>query len=72
VENFCAGSDRCVSRQDMLGGIARSLEDCSGIITMRIGYAPERELSERGIRVFITYDYAENAVREAAKKLGQN
>jgi MoaA/NifB/PqqE/SkfB family radical SAM enzyme len=69
VENYCSGTEACAENWNRLEAVIGAIGDCNGVITMRVGNAPERELYNKGVGVFITYDYAENAVREAVKKM---
>jgi nitrogenase cofactor biosynthesis protein NifB len=69
VENYCSGTEACAKNANRLEAVIGAIEDCNGVIAMRVGNAPEHALSNRGVGVFVTYDYTENAVREAAKKM---
>jgi nitrogenase cofactor biosynthesis protein NifB len=69
VENYCSGMEACAENWNRLEAVVGTIADCNGVIAMRVGNAPERELYNKGVGVFITYDYTENAVREAVKKM---
>ena len=69
VTKYCNGADDCDDEQDKIENILRTIGDCQGVLTLRIGNAPERKLKDRGISVFKTYDRIEKALEEAAQKL---
>ncbi|MDR2051873.1 MAG: nitrogenase cofactor biosynthesis protein NifB [Treponema sp.] len=69
VSRYCRGRENCGHNaaewhEEGLNGILETLEDCDGVIAMRIGEVPRRRLAERGIRFFMTYDYVTDAVKE--------
>ncbi|MDR3324525.1 MAG: nitrogenase cofactor biosynthesis protein NifB [Spirochaetaceae bacterium] len=72
VAAFCGGAEDCGGRHDRIAGVVKTIEDCEAVIVLRIGEAPRYELSRRGIKVFVTYDYVENAVREAGGEAALN
>jgi nitrogenase molybdenum-iron protein alpha/beta subunit/MoaA/NifB/PqqE/SkfB family radical SAM enzyme len=50
------------------GKIVRALEavaDCGVVVAMRIGDSPSRQLAQKGISVFSTYDSIDKAVKDA-------
>ncbi|MDR2820123.1 MAG: radical SAM protein [Desulfovibrio sp.] len=54
-----------------MGKIAKALAavaDCKAVVAMRIGDSPSRQLAEKGIAVFSTYETIDKAVRHAASK----
>lgn len=67
VEPYCSGE--CENTGDRMNSILRAVDDCGGILALRVGTVPEKELSDRGIRIFMTYDTIENAVKTAAKQI---
>jgi nitrogenase molybdenum-iron protein alpha/beta subunit/MoaA/NifB/PqqE/SkfB family radical SAM enzyme len=69
VDKYCSGSEACDEEQDKIEKLMRTIQDCQGVLTLRIGNAPEKKLLDKGIKVFKTYDRIEKAVREAASKL---
>ncbi|WP_070000137.1 nitrogenase cofactor biosynthesis protein NifB [Cellulosilyticum sp. I15G10I2] len=69
VNKYCEGSDACDEEQDKIEKILNTIQDCQGVLTLRIGHAPEKKLMDRGIKVFKTYDRIEKAVQEAAQQL---
>jgi nitrogenase cofactor biosynthesis protein NifB len=70
VAKYCGGTEDCGGRHDRIGSIIKIIEDCEAVIVLRIGEEPRYELARRGIKVFMSYDYIENAVREAAVSMG--
>jgi MoaA/NifB/PqqE/SkfB family radical SAM enzyme len=68
VSQYCFGPDHCGGEEETMDSIIKTIEGCSGVIVMRIGELPRRKLAEKGIEVFMTYNYAGDAVREAAEK----
>jgi predicted Fe-Mo cluster-binding NifX family protein len=69
VPQYCFGSDHCGrEHEDAIDSIIQTIEGCSGVIVLRIGDAPRRRLAEKGISVFMNYNYVTDAVREAAEK----
>ncbi|GMO25193.1 MAG: hypothetical protein Ta2F_00380 [Termitinemataceae bacterium] len=67
VSQFCGGGN--CSAHERLPQIYDVLKDCAAILVLRIGEVPRAFLAERGIKVIMTYDYVETAVKEAAENL---
>jgi MoaA/NifB/PqqE/SkfB family radical SAM enzyme len=65
IPQYCFGPGGCRDQGELLEVIAGIIGDCAGVIVMRIGEAPRFKLAQRGIRVFMTYNYVTDAVREA-------
>ena len=72
VEKYCQGSEECDERDDKISKILRSIEDCSGVLTLRIGDAPANRLKDKGIKVFVTYERIEKAIKVAAEEIIKN
>lgn len=76
VGKYCDGTDDCTGRGDGSGKatgkegkmdeILEAVRDCDCVITMRIGDAPKKKLTDRGVRVVTSYGRIEDAVNEAA------
>lgn len=66
VPSYCAGGQECGEADDKMERILGAVSGCSGVLALRIGHAPSQRLSEKGIRVFTTYERIEDAVRAAA------
>jgi predicted Fe-Mo cluster-binding NifX family protein len=76
-EKYCGQSQGCgeptgVGHGSKFATVFDAVSDCAGVIVMRIGEEPRTRLAERGIKVIMTYDYVEEAVRGAYSKLGEN
>jgi nitrogenase cofactor biosynthesis protein NifB len=69
IPQYCLGAEGCHDHDAVFKAIAEIVEDCAGIIVMRIGEVPRYMLAERGIRVFMTYNYVTDAVKAAAAEL---
>jgi len=68
ISKYCTDVEDCGDNEDKIGQILRALEDCDGVITMRIGEGPSQRLEKKGIKVFSTYDRIEDAVKIAAQE----
>jgi nitrogenase molybdenum-iron protein alpha/beta subunit/MoaA/NifB/PqqE/SkfB family radical SAM enzyme len=64
VSKYCTGKENC-GEEDKIGNILKMIEDCQGVLTVRIGTQPQKRLQEKGIEVFTTYEYIEKAVEKA-------
>ncbi|MDR2097417.1 MAG: hypothetical protein LBP37_02750, partial [Spirochaetaceae bacterium] len=76
VSRYCYGKEKCVGsgsapehHEEVLNSIVEAVTGCTGVIAMRIGASPLRLLEEKGIRFFMTYNYAAEAVKEFAEKI---
>jgi len=63
IPQYCM-TDDCGAKTDKIGKIAAALSDCEALFVLRIGEVPRHALSERGIKVILSYDYVENAILE--------
>jgi predicted Fe-Mo cluster-binding NifX family protein len=72
IPQYCFGLRGCGDTEEAMEAILKTIADCSGLISMRIGEPPRVRLEENGIRVWTTYDYINAAVEEAAKELIKN
>jgi MoaA/NifB/PqqE/SkfB family radical SAM enzyme len=68
VPKYCQGSCSHIGHEDKLQAVMETIGDCTGVIVLRIGEVPRAQLEEKGIRVYMTYDRIEDAVRSAARK----
>lgn len=71
VGQYCEGSDVCDDKEDKITGIIEAIADCNGVIAMRIGESPRRQLEKKNIEVVVTYDRIEDAVLKAAHSLNK-
>jgi MoaA/NifB/PqqE/SkfB family radical SAM enzyme len=72
IPQYCFGSEECRNHEETMKAILSVVEDCSGVIAVRIGETPRAMLAEKGIRFFMTYDYVINAVRAAAEQITED
>jgi nitrogenase molybdenum-iron protein alpha/beta subunit/MoaA/NifB/PqqE/SkfB family radical SAM enzyme len=68
ITKYCSGKEEC-EEQDKIASIINTIEDCDGIIAMRIGDAPKQKLATKGIKVYTTYDRIEQAIEKAALEM---
>ena len=67
VDKYCNGIDMCDEEIDKFERILRVINDCDGIICIRVGDEPSRKLKAIGKEVFMTCERIEDAVSSAAK-----
>jgi MoaA/NifB/PqqE/SkfB family radical SAM enzyme len=72
IPRYCSGPEGCGDRGEMMKTIISVIEDCTGVIAVRIGEMPRSILAEKGIRFFMTYDYATTAVGIAAEQVTES
>jgi nitrogenase molybdenum-iron protein alpha/beta subunit/MoaA/NifB/PqqE/SkfB family radical SAM enzyme len=66
----CGGDKAVVApRPGRLAGALEAVADCKAVVAMRIGLSPARQLADKGIAVFSTYENIDKAVRAAAERL---
>ncbi|MBR0597729.1 nitrogenase cofactor biosynthesis protein NifB [Sinanaerobacter chloroacetimidivorans] len=71
VLKYCNGPAECggnseANKEGLIGQIFETIQDCSCVIAMRIGEAPRKKLTEKGIHSMMYYGRIEDAVAEAA------
>lgn len=69
VLKYCEGPESCQDADSKMDAILSAVGDCSGVLALRIGYAPSKKLEQKGIQIYTTYDRIENAVRSAVKSM---
>lgn len=74
VNRYCDGVENCDgmgggSKEGKIDAILETIQDCYGVLAMRIGESPKQKLKERSIETFVTYDRIESAVKQAVEKL---
>lgn len=69
VLKYCEGPESCRDADSKMDAILSAVGDCSGVLALRIGYAPSKKLEQKGIQIYTTYDRIENAVRSAVKSM---
>lgn len=72
INQYCTGEEDCDVQSDKITNIISTIQDCKGVIAMRIGESPKNKLKEKGIFVYPTYDRIEDAVIKATEKWGQS
>ncbi|MDR1352116.1 MAG: radical SAM protein [Treponema sp.] len=72
IPQYCFGPRGCGETGEPIAAILKTIADCSGLISMRIGGPPRARLEENGVRVWTTYNYISAAVEDAAKELNKN
>lgn len=68
IDKYCTGTENCEDHDTKIDRIMRAIDDCETVLALRIGDAPRKRLSEKGINAITTYDMVESAVRAAAQK----
>ena len=69
VSRYCKGMDDCGEKTERMDGILAAVQDCEGVVALRIGASPLEKLQNRGISVFTRYEKVDTAVNEAARAL---
>ncbi len=69
VKQYCEGSEYCEEKEDKIKAIIATVADCKGVIAMRIGDSPRRQLEGKNIAVVVTYDRIEDAVLKAGRDM---
>jgi len=54
IKQYCTGPEECDDEQLKLENIIKSIEDCSAVLALRIGYLPKTTLEHKGISVIQT------------------
>lgn len=67
VGKYCTGIEDCDDEESKMTNIFKAINDCKGVIALRIGNAPTKKLESRGIDVVTAYDRIETAVLAAAQ-----
>ncbi|MDR3356664.1 MAG: radical SAM protein [Spirochaetaceae bacterium] len=71
IPRCCSGPEECGEHGETMKAAISVIEDCMGVIAVRIGEKPRAMLAEKGIGVFLTYDYAVHAVGIAAEQAAE-
>lgn len=72
VEKYCAGEAECLDEEKRKEKILNTFNDCDGILVMRIGYSPQKQLEEKGVLVLEWPSTVEEGLKLALKKLRRN
>lgn len=68
VPKYCTGAEDCADEDSKIETIIRTISDCNGVLALRIGDSPLKKLIEKGLKIFITYDRIEDAVKAASNQ----
>ncbi len=69
ITRYCMGAEACDSQEEKMTRMISALEDCEGVIALRIGVSPQKKLEEKGIHTYTTYDRIEEAIKKIAREL---
>ncbi|MEQ8155856.1 MAG: nitrogenase cofactor biosynthesis protein NifB [Clostridiaceae bacterium] len=69
IDKYCTGVEDCDGEEDKISKIIKTIEDCNGVLALRIGDAPANKLKSKGIKVVMTYERIEKAVKSAAEEI---
>jgi predicted Fe-Mo cluster-binding NifX family protein len=69
IKKYCEGIDSCGDTEDKMASILKSVKDCQGVLALRIGDSPANKLKAKGIKVFMTCERVEDAVKAAAEEI---
>ena len=65
VTKYCAGIEDCDdSNRDKIDNIIKTIEDCSGVLALRIGDVPKLKLQKKNIKVYLVCDEIRNGIRK--------
>ncbi len=66
IHKYCEGFEECGDQENKIQQIMKAIEDCDGVIALRTGEAPKKQMESKGIKVISTYDIIEEAIKKAA------
>ncbi|NNU74624.1 nitrogenase cofactor biosynthesis protein NifB [Clostridium estertheticum] len=65
IPKFCTGVENCDdSHEDKIDYIIKTIEDCSGVLALRIGDIPKQKLQNKNIEVYLLCDEIRNGIRK--------
>ena len=65
IPKFCTGVDDCDdSHEDKIDYIIKTIEDCSGVLALRIGDVPKSKLQKKNIEVYLLCDEIRSGIRK--------
>ncbi|CDM70236.1 Nitrogenase cofactor biosynthesis protein NifB [Clostridium bornimense] len=68
VDRYCNGEANCKS-DSKIEKLIKTIDDCNGVISLRIGEEPKKKLKENNIRIFTSCERIEDAVAIFAKEI---
>lgn len=69
VDKYCTGIVECNEHEDKISKIVRTIEDCQGVLVLRIGVEPRKKLEARGLKVIEMYDPINKGIIRAAAEM---
>jgi len=69
IDKYCVGAEVCDDKEDKIIRILNVLNDCDGVIALRIGAAPQKRLEESGIHTYTTYDGIYEAITKISREI---
>jgi len=65
IPKFCTGVEECDdSHEDKIDYIIKTIDDCSGVLALRIGDIPKQKLQKKNIEVYLLCDEIRNGIRK--------
>ncbi|MBU3113769.1 nitrogenase cofactor biosynthesis protein NifB [Clostridium lacusfryxellense] len=65
IPKFCTGVDDCnESHEDKIDYIIKTIDDCSGVLALRIGDVPKQKLEKKDIKVYLLCDEIRSGIRK--------
>ncbi|APC39701.1 nitrogenase cofactor biosynthesis protein NifB [Clostridium estertheticum] len=65
IPKFCTGAEDCDdSHEDKIDYIIKTIDDCSGVLALRIGDIPKQKLENKNIEVYLLCDEIRNGIRK--------
>jgi len=65
IPKFCTGVEDCDdSHEDKIDYIIKTIEDCRGVLALRIGDIPKKKLEKKNIEVYLLCDEIRNGIRK--------
>ncbi|WP_373844617.1 NifB/NifX family molybdenum-iron cluster-binding protein, partial [Clostridium sp.] len=69
VDKYCTGIVDCDEHEDKISKIVRTIEDCQGVLVLRIGVEPRKKLEAIGLKVIEMYDPINKGIIRAAAEM---
>jgi len=64
VPKYCISKDCDDDHEDKIDNIIKTIEDCSGVLALRIGDVPKLKLQKKNIKVYLLCDEIRNGIRK--------
>jgi nitrogenase molybdenum-iron protein NifN len=72
ISQYCFGPAGCGETEETMAAIMKTIADCSGLISTRIGGPPRARLEGNGVKVWTSCDYISAAVEDAVEEMNKN